>query len=200
MQRTAMRNNLNNTIKFVLLIIINIILVVHIAGCKIISVHIGKQKNSKSNKSYYISRKGLRLVAVLPISISGDSKDEIVTGLEQDETYHFFYKALKQRGYKVVPKKEVELVLNPYLVDMDINKNIGLIKNLDRDLNLDGVITGEIRRFSHNSWQSDPNINEYKASAHILLSLYRVRDGKKVWERVFNEAQKPFFANMAHAA
>lgn len=189
-----------NDIKIASLFTLIIVFVAMITACVVLKVPIGDDKKTKISRLDSLARKGLRLVAILPISIRGDGKDKQNTGLEQNEMYQIFYSALKERGYKVVSQQEVELALKPFSIRTKIASNRTLIKNLGHELGIDGVIAVEIKRFNHDTWQSYSHSEKQRASAHIILSLYNVRHGKKVWHRVFNESQQPLFANMAHAA
>jgi hypothetical protein len=106
------------------------------------------------------------------------------------------FSRLQQRGgYRLIPPGEVEGVQSTMLLDPEQNAaDLGMIMEIGRRLEADGVVLGRVYRFRERIGRDYSA--ETSAAVTFDLLLIQVPQGRLLWEGQFNESQQPLTENL----
>lgn len=144
--------------------------------------------------------------AICPVCKAVYLKGEIPPGARTALTRLLYQKVEALGTFQVLPVEKVEEALSPSLKRELTEKPTATAVQLGRELKASFVLVGFLFRFDERVGSSLGV--EKPASVGFDLHLLRTKDGKRVWDKDFNETQKPltddllkigsFFRRKAH--
>ncbi len=129
--------------------------------------------------------------AVCPICKGVHRSSEVPAGVPHVQTLVLYAKAEALGAFNIFPLEKVEEALSKKGGgQMDVPSLV----ELGKEMNANYVMVGILFRFEERVGSSLGV--EKPASVAFDLHLYRLRDGKLVWDGDFDETQKPLFDNL----
>lgn len=132
--------------------------------------------------------------AICPICKRVYSRGEILPGSQNTLTRLLQQKMEAIGTFKVHPIEKMEEVLSHWDKKQFEEKLVPSSIQLGKELNVDFIIIGFLFRFEERI--GSPIGVERPASVAFDLHLYRLKDGKIVWEGRFDETQRPLSENL----
>jgi hypothetical protein len=132
--------------------------------------------------------------AVCPVCKGIHRSSEVVPGSQKTLTQALYGKMEALGVFNIFPLDKVEETLSKEdRLRLEVNPVPSLIK-VGKELNAEFVMIGLLFRFEERIGSSLGV--EKPASVAFDLHLYRLRDGKRVWDGDFDETQRPLFDNL----
>jgi len=142
-----------------------------------------------------IEKYKIKKLAVLPFGIKMFANlDTTERGINHKITDMFFNQLSVNSNFDLVSKEGINSIINSYKIDSFTKENFSNAISLLKNREIDGVIMGEISRYSERRGTA---ISVSKpASVAFDIYLFSIESGTILWSASFNKTQRPLSENV----
>jgi len=132
--------------------------------------------------------------AICPICQGIHRSSEVPSGVPDSETEALYAKVEALGAFNIFPLEKIKEALSKGDQDRSGANLVPSLIKLGKELDASFIMVGFLFRFEERVGSALGV--EKPASVAFDLHLYRLRDGKKVWDGEFDETQKPLFDDL----